>query len=111
MPKPSRKPASTSSARAPGAGQRLALDQLAHVEGDGVSPPEHQPEDRQQDRQRAGQRVDEELERRGHGVAVAPAADQEVHADEAEVEEDVEDQQVEREEQPSDAASRNRNQA
>src|SRR3546814_4701388 len=48
---------------------------------------------------RAGQGVDEEGERCTGSIAVAPAADEEIHTDQREVEEDVEEQQVERQEE------------
>src|SRR3546814_14038586 len=78
-------------------GQGLGGNQVAHVEGQRLDD-QHQPENGQQNRQRAGQGVDEEGERCTGSIAVAPAADEEIHTDQREVEEDVEDQPVERQE-------------
>ena len=77
---------------------RLIGDQLPHIEGQRVGD-ENERDDREQDRQRSGQGVDEEFQRCLLRFAVTPAPDQEEHADEAEVEENVEDQQVEDEEE------------
>ena len=57
---------------------------------------EHQDGD--QHHRRAGKGVDEELERGVDAVLAAPLADQEVHRDQAELEEDEEEHQVQRDE-------------
>ena len=70
---------------------------LDDVEGAGG---EVDAEDGQQHEHRAGHRVEEELDRRvlRPVLRLAPDADQEVHRDEADLPEDVEEDQVERDE-------------
>ena len=57
-----------------------------------------QVEDRHQHQQRSDQRVDDELDRRVQAALAAPDPDDEVHRDQHQLPEDVEDEQVQREE-------------
>jgi hypothetical protein len=85
--------------------QRHVVEQ-AHVEGRGTAVPHvhrHQVEDREQHQQARGQRVDEELERRVDPARPAPDADDEVHRHEHELPEDVEEEEVERDERAEHA--------
>ena len=54
--------------------------------------------DREQHQHRAGERVEEELEGRVHAVPVAPDANDDEHRDEAALEEQIKEHQVERDE-------------
>ena len=77
------------------AAQRRAFDPDAHVEG---ARSEVKPDDRQQKRQRAQKRVEKEHECGPLPLFIAPACDHEVHADQRDLEEDVEEQAVKRHE-------------
>ncbi len=70
---------------------RLACCKLQHVQAAGD---EVEGQDRHQHQRGTGQGVEEELHGRVDAVLAAPAPDQEVHGDQAELEEDVEEQQV-----------------
>ena len=91
MPNPTMSASSTSpdATPAPGSG-----GSGAHVESQRRRR-QRQDDDPDQDQQRPGKRVDEELQHRVLRLAMAPAADQEVHPDEAQVEEEVEGHEVE----------------
>lgn len=69
-----------------GAGERGLLGELDHVEGMRIRGDVEADEPHQQG-QGAEKGVEEELERRAGGVAVAPAGDHEVHPDDGQVEE------------------------
>ena len=70
-------------------------DQIGHREAALVDA---QPQDRQQHQDRACHGVQEELDRRIHTLRAAPDADQEIHRHEREFPEDVEQEQVLRQE-------------
>ncbi len=65
-----------------------------HVEGVRVAA-DVQADETEQQRQRAEERVEEELQRRPGRMGVPPTGDDEVHADDGQVEEDEEQDQVE----------------
>ncbi len=79
--------------------QRGSGRELDHVEGVRVGG-DVQADEAQQQRERAEEGVEEELQRRPGGVAVAPAGDREVHPDDRQVEEDEEQDEVGGDEQP-----------
>jgi len=80
------------------AGQGVGAGQLHHVEGvrRGGNVEADEPD---QQRQRPEEGVEEELQGRPSGVLVTPSGDDEVHADDREVEEDEEEDEVRRDEQ------------
>ena len=76
------------------------LDQLVPVGGEadasGLARGEAQPEDADEHQERPDEGVDHELDRRVLPVLAAPDADDEHHRDERQLEEDVEEEEVER---------------
>ena len=74
-------------------------DDLAHVEGAGLAA-QIEREDGEQQGQTPEQGVEEEGQRGALPALVAPAGDDEVHADECDLEEDVEQDHVEGNERP-----------
>ena len=76
-----------------------SVDEVERDLADAVAAAEqHRGEDADEHERRAEHREQEELRRRVHPVAVAPAADEEVHRHEHDLEEDEEHEQVEAEE-------------
>jgi hypothetical protein len=78
-------------------------------QGEGIDPglvavDEIDPDDRQEHQERAGQGVEEELHSRVDPPAVPPDADQEEHRDQHNLPEKVEEEEVEGQEDPHDAA-------
>jgi hypothetical protein len=79
----------------------LQLIQLEQVEAVTAGRPlvqPRQPDDRDQHQHAAGHRVEDELHRRVDAAVVAPHADEEIHRDEDEVPEHVEQEDIERRE-------------
>ncbi len=75
-----------------------------HAAVDRLARREPEPQQRDEHQQRPDERVDDELRRRIDAVLRAPDADDEVHRDQRELEEDVEEHHVERREHARHAA-------